>query len=476
MRKWKKIVALALAAALMGGLGTPSGAEEGEKTVANGAETWYTMDTEEGVTEPAGEMVRAPVYLAAESGGEASTQADETPDGRWKRLWTFGVQRIDHLHDTGALRTADVLWINVALDANVRYVEAVPQSAGVNVKWSSSDSKVATVKKWGATANNARQKIVCVGQGVAAVRAGTGIFYLFAKRVYINSYEPRAKTTKYVKAAGTTFRRAPAAVGVFFRDVYNKTAEHGTNFAVSVVGRMTVGGTEWYVCDMGTAEGYYWVKASAVQDAKVSETTTATTTAATTTPTTTQPPSTTLDIRWPTPSYHGLSDSWGWRYNSYDGTIGFHRGIDIPAGLGTTVVAIMDGVVKVVDYDQHFGNYIKIQHDVPSKGTYYTYYFHLSVQSVSVNQAVKPGQKIGEVGTSGDSTGYHLHFEFMHGNDRTNLTINTTNSYADKDTRHGTSPNPQPLYRNYAYNTNFVWNYSESPLPSWYSHSSTYCK
>jgi murein DD-endopeptidase MepM/ murein hydrolase activator NlpD len=223
----------------------------------------------------------------------------------------------------------------------------------------------------------------------------------------------------------------------------------------NVRGYMMVGGVKWLLCDANDDSfSNYWV-----QDSQISATQTAV---------------------WPTPSYHGLSDSWGWRYNSYDGTIGFHRGIDIPAGFGTAVVAIMDGTVERRAEDSQFGKYIILKHVVPGKGTFYSYYFHLSVQSVSANNSVTADQKIGEVGMTGSATGYHLHFEFMRTFDRTNMTINTTNSYASKDTRSGTSPNPQPFYilsgSKYVFNSNFVWNYNENPLPSWYSHSSTYRK
>jgi murein DD-endopeptidase MepM/ murein hydrolase activator NlpD len=238
---------------------------------------------------------------------------------------------------------------------------------------------------------------------------------------------------------------------------------------------MTVSGAEWYVCDMGTEEGYYWVKASAVQDAKVSETTTTTTAATTTQPTTTAAP-TTLDIRWPVTEAHGLTDGWGWR--SASSTI--HNGTDISvSGInGKQVRAIADGtVVTYRREDDGRGYYIVIEHEIPGKGTYSTSYCHMQPDGIVQSGHVTAGQRVGYVGSTGASTGPHLHFEMW----RTSRTynINVAAHYGNRDTRTSSS-NPEPFFKKtgstYAYNPNFDWNYSENPLPDRYSHSESYHK
>lgn len=85
-----------------------------------------------------------------------------------------------------------------------------------------------------------------------------------------------------------------------------------------------------------------------------------------------------------------------------------HEGIDYPAPSGTPVHAVVDGKVtvsKMQDNRKGYGNYILIDH-----GDYDTIYAHLSARKVSAGQTVKAGDIIGLVGSTGDSTGAHLHF------------------------------------------------------------------
>jgi len=84
----------------------------------------------------------------------------------------------------------------------------------------------------------------------------------------------------------------------------------------------------------------------------------------------------------------------------------FHDGIDFSARIGETVMAAMDGIVTVAVFHRQHGNYITITH---SNG-YKTLYSHLSLISVKEGEIVKRGQKIGESGNTGNSTGPHLHF------------------------------------------------------------------
>lgn len=85
-----------------------------------------------------------------------------------------------------------------------------------------------------------------------------------------------------------------------------------------------------------------------------------------------------------------------------------HDGIDYAAPAGTPVYAASDGKVvvsKMQDNKKGYGNYVVIDHK-----THYSLYAHLRSRSVKVGQVVKAGQPIGVVGSTGDSTGPHLHF------------------------------------------------------------------
>jgi murein DD-endopeptidase MepM/ murein hydrolase activator NlpD len=86
---------------------------------------------------------------------------------------------------------------------------------------------------------------------------------------------------------------------------------------------------------------------------------------------------------------------------------GSHTGIDLRAAFGTSVRAVGSGAVVEVGWDGSYGNSIVIK---MNDGTY-TQYGHLSYLGVSVGQTVTPGQQIGLSGSTGNSTGPHLHFE-----------------------------------------------------------------
>jgi murein DD-endopeptidase MepM/ murein hydrolase activator NlpD len=83
-----------------------------------------------------------------------------------------------------------------------------------------------------------------------------------------------------------------------------------------------------------------------------------------------------------------------------------HKGIDIANRKGTPIYAADSGVVTFSGRSGGYGNLVKISH-----GGLLTYYGHLSSRSVSVGQNVKRGQLIGYMGSTGNSTGSHLHFE-----------------------------------------------------------------
>lgn len=90
----------------------------------------------------------------------------------------------------------------------------------------------------------------------------------------------------------------------------------------------------------------------------------------------------------------------------------FHAGIDIAAESGTPIYSAFDGTVVVADYDQWNGNYMKIMHE----GDIMTVYCHCEKLNVSKGDTVKAGDVIGFVGSTGSSTGPHLHFELRIGN------------------------------------------------------------
>ncbi|MBV8725080.1 MAG: peptidoglycan DD-metalloendopeptidase family protein [Candidatus Eremiobacteraeota bacterium] len=102
-----------------------------------------------------------------------------------------------------------------------------------------------------------------------------------------------------------------------------------------------------------------------------------------------------------------ITSPFGWRSNPFGGAPEFHQGLDIAAPTGTTVTAAAAGTVIMAQWYGGYGNYILIDHG----GGYSTGYGHLSAIFVSTGQTVARGQAIGAVGSTGQSTGPHLHFE-----------------------------------------------------------------
>ncbi|HEV3090219.1 MAG TPA: peptidoglycan DD-metalloendopeptidase family protein [Candidatus Cybelea sp.] len=102
-----------------------------------------------------------------------------------------------------------------------------------------------------------------------------------------------------------------------------------------------------------------------------------------------------------------ITSPFGWRSNPFGGAPEFHQGLDIAAPSGTTVTAAAGGTIIMAQWYGGYGNYILIDHG----GGYSTGYGHLSAIYVSVGQSVQRGQAIGAVGSTGQSTGPHLHFE-----------------------------------------------------------------
>lgn len=109
---------------------------------------------------------------------------------------------------------------------------------------------------------------------------------------------------------------------------------------------------------------------------------------------------------WPCPGYKRISDEYGNRMHPILGVEKFHNGIDLAASTGTPILAAYDGDVVAADYSGSMGNYIMIDHG----SGLYTIYMHCSALYVSKGQSVYKGQNIAAVGSTGRSTGPHLHF------------------------------------------------------------------
>ena len=114
------------------------------------------------------------------------------------------------------------------------------------------------------------------------------------------------------------------------------------------------------------------------------------------------------DWLWPIPltADQYCSSVYGWRmlWGAWD----FHRGWDIACWLGTDIRASKSGTVVISTYHSSYGNYVVIDHG----GGISTVYAHASKLLVSKGDKVQKGDVIAKVGTTGSSTGYHLHFEF----------------------------------------------------------------
>ena len=110
---------------------------------------------------------------------------------------------------------------------------------------------------------------------------------------------------------------------------------------------------------------------------------------------------------WPLPGYYRLSSQFGYRIHPITGVAHSHTGIDIPAAGGTPILAAKSGQVVTSAYHYSYGNYVVIDHGNGNS----TLYAHMSSRAVSEGQMVTQGQVIGYVGTTGSSTGNHLHLE-----------------------------------------------------------------
>lgn len=104
-----------------------------------------------------------------------------------------------------------------------------------------------------------------------------------------------------------------------------------------------------------------------------------------------------------------LGSNFGWRIDPITGRSALHTGLDFPADTGSIIQAAAGGVVVTQEYHSAYGNMIEVDHG----NDLITRYAHASKTHVKKGDLVKRGQKIAEVGSTGRSTGSHLHFEVL---------------------------------------------------------------
>ena len=109
------------------------------------------------------------------------------------------------------------------------------------------------------------------------------------------------------------------------------------------------------------------------------------------------------------PAHGWLTGTFGGRSDPFTGEPGFHQGIDISTEKGKPVIATADGIVESASYTGDYGNLIVLRHDFGLS----TRYGHLSTFNVKPGESVKRGDVIGYVGSTGRSTGAHLHYEIL---------------------------------------------------------------
>ena len=111
-------------------------------------------------------------------------------------------------------------------------------------------------------------------------------------------------------------------------------------------------------------------------------------------------------MTWPCPSYTRISSEYGWRIHPTLGVNKYHNGVDMAAPKGSDILAAFSGEVVAATYNSTMGNYVLMNHG----NGYYTIYMHASKLCVTPGEIIIEGEKIAEVGSTGRSTGPHLHF------------------------------------------------------------------
>lgn len=113
------------------------------------------------------------------------------------------------------------------------------------------------------------------------------------------------------------------------------------------------------------------------------------------------------NYKWPIPGCYVITSKFGPRVDPIEGVDGFHTGVDIGGHFRTTIYAAKEGIVKRASYSGNAGNAVILKHPDGTE----TRYYHMDEILVKKGQNVTVGQPIGLEGTTGKSTGPHLHFE-----------------------------------------------------------------
>lgn len=119
---------------------------------------------------------------------------------------------------------------------------------------------------------------------------------------------------------------------------------------------------------------------------------------------------------WPLPGYYTLTSMFGPRIHPITGAYNNHTGTDISASYGVSILAARGGQVITAEYHYSYGNYVVVDHGNGDS----TLYAHMSSISVSEGDIIAQGTEVGKVGSTGSSTGNHLHFEVRIAGSRVN--------------------------------------------------------
>ena len=111
-----------------------------------------------------------------------------------------------------------------------------------------------------------------------------------------------------------------------------------------------------------------------------------------------------------------ITSPFGYRFSPINGETGVHTGLDMAADYGQSIYAVADGIVVDSAWDNSYGNYVKILH----ANNTVTIYAHCSSLCVDEGEKVSAGDRVARVGSTGASTGNHLHFEIRKDNIRIN--------------------------------------------------------